>query len=273
MKTKIILELGCNHQGEISLAERMINDAYELGVYGIKLQKRDIESMSLELKNKKRDISNSFGLTYYEHRKALEFNLDEILHLKNYTEKLGLNFSITVFDLQSAKDMHKIGVENIKLPSQLYTDNQLNSYIKSKFNFTAVSTGMHELKEIINNNNFDTHNVLYYCRSLYPCNLKDVDLSKLLYIRSELNNSKLGYSSHDKDGKAIKYAVIGGAEYIERHYTLDKTMKGSDHSTVSSDYKEMENIIAEIKEAEKVLGNIQSYMTEEELKIKKLYRG
>ena len=95
MKTKLILELGCNHQGKIELAKKMIDNAEKLGVWGIKLQKRDIGSIPEKIRLKTRDIKKSFGKTYAEHRRALEFNCHEILELKKYTESKGLKFIIS----------------------------------------------------------------------------------------------------------------------------------------------------------------------------------
>lgn len=273
MKTKIILELGCNHQGNTNIAKQMIDDAYRLNVYGVKIQKRDINSIPEEVKTKKRDIHNSFGVNYYEHRKALEFSTTEILELKEYAESKGLEFSVTVFDMFSAYEMKDCGIKNIKLPSQLYMNDELNKYILNNFGKTFISTGMHELDEIEYYKYFDSHSVLYYCRSIYPCAINEVCMSKLIYLKSLLTNSSIGYSSHEDEGEAIPFAVLCGAEYIERHYTLDKTMKGSDHATVSSDYTEMERIIKEINLIESVIGEKTDKLIESEKIVRKIYRG
>src|SRR3989304_362753 len=84
MKTKLILELGCNHQGDIDIAQKMIDATAELGAWAVKFQKRDIESFSEGLKLLPRKPENSFGPNYYEHRKALELTIDQIARLRNH---------------------------------------------------------------------------------------------------------------------------------------------------------------------------------------------
>lgn len=280
MKTKIILEFGCNHQGQISLAERMIDDANRLGVWGVKFQKRDLKSFPEELKNKPRDLKNSFGKTYYEHRRVLEFTAAQIGYLKNYAEQNNLCFICSAFDLASLKELATLNIDYIKLPSQLYSDNKLQSEIiklKERLKFKIfVSTGMHNAKEIVENSWLNYADLIFHCISSYPCHLKEMNLLFIQCLKElsiRFNQFKIGYSSHDFNGYGIKYAVLSGAEYIERHYTLDKKMKGSDHSTVSSDFEEMQEIISNIEEAEKMLGDNKRECGPGELRVRKIYRG
>lgn len=284
MQTKIILELGCNHNGSIDIAKRMIDDAAKLGVFGIKFQKRDVECFSDGLKLLPRKPENSFGPNYYEHRKALEFSVAEIIDLKKYAESLGLIPVVSVFDMKSAVEMVEAEFDYIKLPSQYYSHYALNKTLMDvgavgsvamKLNI-IVSTGMHTLDEIFKWQYFDQASITMYCRSIYPCELKEVDFNSMLELKNKLKGSILGYSSHDKNGEAIFYAVLLGAKYIERHYTLDKTMKGSDHGTVSSDFLEMQKIISEIKKAEEILNsskNIFELFSENEKRVRMVYRG
>ncbi len=279
MKTKIILETGCNHQGEIEIAKRMIKAAAMLGVWAIKFQKRDIESISEDVKLKPRDMSNSFGHNYYEHRKALEFDTSQLLELKIYAENCGLVFMCSAFDEQSIKDLIYIGCQWIKLPSQLYSDLYLKLLLidlREKHNFKIlVSTGMHDFSEITNSQWKNNADIIFHCVSIYP---HDIAKSNLSTIANLINltrdtRTKIGYSSHDKDGKAIPYAICSGAEYVERHFTLDKTMKGNDHATVSSDREDMKRIIESINIVEAALGDYQREVSEDEKKVRKIYRG
>lgn len=278
MKTRITLELGANHQGDINTAKKMINDAAALGVWGVKLQKRDVASIPPEQAAAPRNPANSFGPTFGEHRAALEFNGEQIEELLLYAEKLGLALGVTVFDLPSLELMQDVPLSFIKLPSQFYSDRVLNDKLGRAVDGTGAmsmaSTGMHTVNELINVDHFGCHDVTFYCRSIYPCTLQEVRIHAMRELFRELRRvgSAPGYSSHEINGDAIPMAVLLGAEYIERHYTLNKKMKGSDHSTVSSTYLEMQNIIEQIESVEDLLDDSDK-LCDAELKIRRTYRG
>jgi len=274
MKTKIILEFGCNHNGDIKNAFEMIDAAASLGVWGIKFQKRDLNSMPEHLKLLPRGETNSFGKNYYDHRAALEFTVEQLEQLREYAEKKGLQPIISVFDINSIDDVIKAGFTNIKIPSQLYSNYEINSklcFYAPKALYLYRSTGMHTLSEILNYQFFTFFDVTFYCRSIYPCPLDKLKIKWFLEIKKELKSGSMGYSSHEVHGEAIPLFVTLGAQYIERHFTLDKKMKGTDHSTVSSDIKEIAQIMDEVEQAEK---NIECpELCAEEEKVKKKYRG
>ena len=258
MQTKIILELGCNHQGDVQLAAQMIEDAASLGVHGVKLQLRDVESIPKEQRDLPRDLSNSFGETYYTHRAALELDADELIYLKELAEGHGLVFMVSVFDLISAqRAVEEYKIKYIKLPSQFYLDSNLNTYLALNRGehrlFLARSTGMHTVSEVFNSLGAFKFDMTLYCRSIYPHSLGEANIAfaKLLYSR--LPAERRGYSSHDKDGELIPLMIALGASWIERHYTLDKNLKGSDHHTVSSDYNDMTRILRDVNEIERAL--------------------
>lgn len=277
MKIKLILEMGCNHQGSIDIAREMIYLADKLGAWGVKFQKRDIESFPELLKRKKRDLKNSFGSNYYEHRKALEFSPLQVAELKETAIKTGLAFLCSAFDEKSVDDLVGIDCDYIKLPSQLYSDKRLQKKLlnlqpESGFSI-VVSTGMHTEDEIFTNPWVYKANILMHCISVYPIPRDSyLSMCTLLKMQREREGLPCGYSSHSPAGEDIIKAVLCGAEYIERHFTLDKNMKGSDHGTVSSDYKEILEIKKDIESAERVLGEGRGLSAEEET-VKKIYRG
>lgn len=277
MKTKVILELGCNHNGSMDNARRMIDDAAEMGVWGVKLQKRDVDSIPAEYAKQPRDHATSFGETYLEHRKALELSVEEVEELYLYAEKLGLCFGVSVFDEPSLRLMARLPLDFIKLPSQLYEDRKLNKMLHTLPEhgpMTMVSTGMRTVTEAFNVDHFGTHDVTFYCRSLYPCPLELVNVAamKKLFERLHGCGSIPGYSSHEVGGEIIAPAVLLGAQYVERHYTLDKTMKGFDHGTVSSDKADMRRILLGIEQSEAILDQPDE-LSPGELKIRKQYMG
>lgn len=297
METKLILEFGCNHNGIEEKAFEMIDKAAALGVWGIKFQKRDLASMPDHLKLLERNPVTSFGPNYYEHRKALEFSVEQLKKLREYAEGKGLHPVVTVFDVESVYEAIEAGFTHIKIPSQLYSNYGITTqllyrkacgYVKNLYR----STGMHSIDEVLgwpylngilgdlkgwegslvyeekHNMFFD---VTFYCRSIYPCPPENIRFDWMLKIKEALKVGVLGYSSHEKEGAGIPLSVMLGAEYIERHFTLDNNMKGSDHKTVSSDPEEMRGIIEDIEDMERA---IEPYsLCEAEEKLKKEYRS
>jgi len=183
-----------------------------------------------------------------------------------------LKFVCSGKDMGSLKLLVEAGFEYIKIPSQRYHDHDIFIYLyrerqKRKFCIMA-STGMLNGEQILKSRwkDEDGADVLMHCISLYPALLNQCNLAWMK------NMSYNGYSSHEIEGKGIKYAVCLGAKYIERHFTLDKNDKGSDHK-ISSDVKEMKRIIKEIKEVEEVMGDGKRNISEDEIKLGNKYRS
>ncbi len=270
MKTKLILEIGYNHNGSEETARQMIDEAEELGAWGVKFQKWDIDGFPDWKKDEKKTGAHAYGKTYYQHRKALEFSVSQLKKLKKYAEKKGLVFICSGKDIESVRTLvEDLKLEWIKLPSQRYHDNKIFKYLMSAKKGTGlniiVSTGMKTADEIYASKWPECADVFMHCVSKYPCTLQEADLG---FMRScDYYN---GYSSHDEEGRAIPFAVLIGAEYVERHYTLDKKGKGSDHK-ISSDKSEIYDIIKEIEFMEIVLGNLNRNLTDEELRVRDIY--
>ena len=266
MKTKIIAEIGYNHNGDFNIAKELIDQAKDLKLWAVKLQKWDVENIDNEKKIKIRNDKNSYGETYYDHRKFLEFSIGQILDLKQYAENQGLEFICSGKDFNSIKLLDNNGIVNIKIPSQFFTDREIFNYLIDKGRNIFCSSGMHTQEEIYMSQWIGKADVIMHCINCYPTNLNDCDLD---FMRK--NKFYNGYSSHEFEGRAIKYAVVSGAEYIERHFTFDKSAKGTDHF-VSSDFDEMKRIITEIKEAEMILGSGRQ-LNDNEIRNMKFYRG
>lgn len=273
MRTKIIAEIGYNHNGSIDYAKKIIDEIAKLKLWAVKFQKWDVESFPDEIKNKKRNRPDiDYGETYYEHRKFLEFSVEQLEELKNYAENKGLEFWCSGKDINSVKDLMRLNMRYVKLPSQRYFDNEIfkllySERMKRRF-YIAVSTGMHTGNKIMKSRWMDTDgaDIIMHCISQYPANLYDVNLA---WMYGKKYN---GYSSHEDGGKAIKYSICLGARYIERHFTLDKNDKGSDHK-ISSDIAEMKKIIKEIEEVERILGDGNRNITDKELELGKYYQS
>jgi len=264
MKSRIILEIGYNHNGSIDLAQRMIEDASKLRVWGVKFQKWNFEGFPDDIKALPREHRNSFGSTYYDHRKALEFSIEELDRLRRFALSCGLEFVCSGKDATSIKELVAMGCQNIKVPAQRFSDKEIFDLLKDSDARVMVSTGMHADYEIQFSPWWGVADVVMHCISLYPAPLDSCCLS---YMRKVAFN---GYSSHETEGRAIKYAVMLGANWIERHFTFDKAAKGSDHA-ISSDYEEIERIKNEIEEAEEIRGQDVRIVTAEEKKAYEFY--
>ncbi len=168
--------------------------------------------------------------------------------------------------------MVQLGVIFIKLPSQFFSNARMNEALdRYKGIVKWHSTGMHTTQEILDSVYFFGYGfaVTFYCRSMYPCPIEKVDLASAISLYAQLYDSAKGYSSHDVNGSAIPYFTALGCRWVERHYTLDKNMKGSDHGTVSSDFAEIRDIINGINTTLECM--YSNKLDVEELKVRKMY--
>lgn len=276
MNTKIILEIGYNHQGDINIAKKLIDEAKELGVYGVKFQKWSVDNFPENIKNIKRDFKNSFGKTYYEHRKYLEFSIEQLKELKKYANNNGLVFVMSGKDMNSIEELVKMNCEIIKVPSQRYKHNEIYNYLfneRKKHGFQIqTSCGMNHDNEIINSKWIKHSDIFYYCVSQYPPKKTQMNFEFMQNLFSLRNYQGCGYSSHDIDLNCIYYAIVLGATYLERHYTFDKKAKGTDHK-LSSDLKEMKKIIKSIEDIEIIMGDGTRRLDKNMLDLRKYYQS
>jgi sialic acid synthase SpsE len=270
-----IAEIGQNHQGSLDIAKKMVDKLKGTGVSAIKTAKRDIDTcLTEEQKNMIYDNPNSFGHTYYEHRKALEFSKDDFIELKEYIEDNGFDFISSFTDLNSLDFLNEIGVNILKIASQRITDLSLLREA-SKTNKTIIlSSGMSSQQDIevaihlfSNNNKY-----LLQCTSCYPCEIKDLNLNVLkIYIEKyqKIVNG-FGFSGHHVGIAPDIAAYMLGADIIERHYTLHRYMKGSDHAA-SLELDGIKYILKYISQIRESMGSFEKNILECELPaIKKL---
>jgi len=241
-KPKIIAEIGCNHKGDIEIAKAMISTAKTYcNVDAVKFQKRDIKSfLSTNEYNAPHPVAyNSYGKTYGEHREFLEFSIDQHKELKNHCSKIGIEYSSSVWDLKSALDIISIKPLFIKVPSACNLNKKLLKVLCKNFNGEIhLSLGMttrKEEKKIINLfKKYDRLKdlVIYSCTSGYPVQFKDVCLKEISRLKESYGNlvKAVGFSGHHLGIAVDLGAFVLGAEYIERHFTMDRTWKGTDHA-------------------------------------------
>ena len=238
----IIAEIGCNHKGDIDIAKEMIEVAKDYcNADAIKLQKRNNkELLSEEEYNTPHPVpENSYGTTYGEHREFLEFTAEQHKELKEYAESIGIEYSTSVWDLTSAKEITALNPRMIKIPSACNLKFDILEYLCENYSGEIhLSFGMTTKEEetrivdLFVKKNREKDLILYSCTSGYPVPFDEVALLEITRLKEKFGNlvKAIGFSGHH-NGIAIDIAAYTlGAEYIERHYTLNRTWKGTDHA-------------------------------------------
>ena len=239
---KIIAEIGCNHKGDIEIAKEMIKTAAEYcKVDVVKFQKRcNKELLSEEEYNAPHPHpENSYGNTYGEHREFLEFTAEQHAILKEYCEECGVVYSTSVWDLTSAKEIAALEPELIKIPSACNLNKPMLEWLcdnyKGEIHLSFGMTTKEEEEQIVSffeGKNRAKDLVIYNCTSGYPVPFEDICLLELKRMREQYADrvKAIGFSGHHLGIAVDAAAVALGAQYIERHYTLDRTWKGTDHA-------------------------------------------
>ena len=239
---KVVAEIGCNHKGEMEIAHEMIMMAAKFcKVDAVKFQKRNNkEYLSEEQYNSPHpNPVNSYGETYGKHREYLEFDLDQHRQLKAWCEEFDIEYGTSVWDVTSAQEIASLNPVGIKVPSACNTNFPMLEVLCDDYNGEVhLSFGMtkrEEEKKIIQF--FKEHKrldqlVIYSCTSGYPVPFEDIGLYEITRLKEEFGDKvkKVGFSGHHLGIAADIAAMTLGAEVIERHYTLDRTWKGTDHA-------------------------------------------
>lgn len=260
-KTIIIAEAGVNHNGSISIAKKLIDIASECGVDYIKFQTFKTEhSISKNARKAQYQIENSSNdkETQYEMVKKLELSFDQFIELSIYCKEKKVKFLSTAFDFDSLEFLSNLGIEICKIPSGEITNLPYLRKAASFFSEVIISTGMAMLSEIEDALNVflsagitkDNITILH-CNTEYPTPLTDVNLRAMLHLKNTFG-TKVGYSDHTQGIEVPVAAVALGATVIEKHFTLDKTMKGPDHKA-SLEPNELKSMVSAIRNIEKAI--------------------
>src|SRR5262245_16376849 len=238
----LIAEIGCNHMGDIDLARRFVDVAHNFcEVDHVKFQKRSIRDLltTEQYAAPHPNPRNSFGQTYGEHREFLEFTLDEHRSLKQYCDERGVVYSSSVWDLESLSEIASLEPEYVKIPSACNTNLELLEVACRTFaGKIHVSLGMttreeeSEILAVFRDTGRTADLVLYACTSGYPIQASDACLLEIPRLVETYGDEvdAIGYSGHHLGISLDVAAYTLGATYIERHFTLDRTWKGTDHA-------------------------------------------
>jgi N-acetylneuraminate synthase len=226
-KIKVIAEIGINHNGDINIAKKLIDVALVAGCDFVKFQKRNPDICVPE--HQKSIIkSTPWGdMTYLDYKYKVELGKKEYDEIDDYCKKKNIRWLASVWDMDSVDFMLQYG-STMKIPSALITDDQLIVYARKKSDFLMISTGMSNEQQIEKAIKLCDPDLIFHTNSTYPSPINELNLNYIRYLKYKYPNKIIGYSGHEFGLVTTFPVVVLGAEYIERHITLDRSMWGSD---------------------------------------------
>ncbi|XP_044259170.1 sialic acid synthase [Tribolium madens] len=256
--TFIIAEIGQNHQGDVNTAKKLIRLAKESGADCVKFQKTCLtEKFNKTALTRPYPGANSWGPTYGEHKKFLEFSNEQFRELQSFANEIDILFTASAMDLQSLRFLASLKVPFIKIGSGDSNNLLLIKEAAATKIPLVISTGMQEMQGVRATyecvTQYHKNFALLHCVSAYPTPLEDINLEVINLYKKEFPDIVIGYSGHELGIDVSVAAVALGAKIIERHITLDKRQKGSDHQC-SLEPQELKLLIKKIRELEIALG-------------------
>jgi len=278
-KVKIIAEAGCNHNGNIKLAYKLIDKAATAKVDAIKFQLYNVNELvtkkAPKAKYAKRNTKKN--QTQYEMQKKLELSQAEHFKLKKYCEKKGIEYLSSAFDIPSLIFLNKIKIKQFKIPSGEITNYPYLKLIGAFKKKTILSTGMSTMNEIKNALNILTKSglsknkiTLLQCNTEYPTPFSDVNLKAMILMKKKFKLN-VGLSDHTLGIEVPVAAVALGAKVIEKHFTLNREFYGPDHKASLLPH-ELVKMVSSIRNIEKAIGSGKKTITRSELKNRKIAR-
>jgi N-acetylneuraminate synthase len=255
--THIIGEIGINHNGKISLAKKIIKLAKDSGFNSVKFQKRSPEiSTPLLERDKLRDTP--WGLIkYIDYKKKIEFGRKEYDEINSYCKKLGIKWFASAWDIESLKFLDKYKLRFNKVASAMISNYKLLEEIAKRKKYTFISTGgadFNQIKKAIRIfKRYKCPYMIMHSVSIYPCKETMLNL-KMISILKKKFKCPVGYSGHESSVTPSIIACSLGAEAIERHITIDRTLWGSDQSA-SLGSEGMEILTSSCKKVKACIGD------------------
>lgn len=272
----LIGEIGINHNGDIKIAQRLMDAAFACGWNAIKFQKREPDIAVPEAqKNVPRETP--WGkMTYLEYKKRIEFGRKEYDFIDEYCRQKPIAWSASPWDLPSLEFLMKYDLPFLKIPSAMLTNDDLLQAAAKSGKTMIVSTGMSTLDEIdhavdILEKHTDGNYILMHTNSSYPTKNDELNLSMIHTLR-ERYKCLVGYSGHELDLMPSVIAAAFGACVIERHITLDREMWGTDQAA-SVSISGMVALRARINTVAEMMGTGKKILSESELAVRKKLRG
>ena len=257
----IIAEAGVNHNGDINLAHKLIDSASEAGADAVKFQSfisEDLVTLEAPTAGYQVKTTGESG-GQYAMLKALELSAKQQAELKSHCEKVGILYLCTPYEEKSIDMLDKLDVDAYKIASTDTTNTLLLRYIAQKGRPVILSTGMCSLGEVetamttLCENGLKDKIVILQCTSEYPTPINEVNL-RVIQAMEYAFNCPVGFSDHTSGIGATPWAVALGACIVEKHFTLDRCMKGPDHSA-SLEPLEFKQLVQTIRNVEVALGD------------------
>jgi len=273
-KIFIIAEIGVNHNGDINLAKKMIEEAAKSGADAVKFQTFIAEDMvTKNTKKAKYQEKNSKESSQIEMIKKLELSEDDFFELSNYADSNNILFLSSPFDIKSVDLLDRLNVPGFKIGSGELNNFELIEHIENKGKAIIISTGMSTLEEIQETFDFIDNKdklIILHCITAYPSNYEDANL-KFINTLKEKFKVPIGFSDHSLGIELVIASVGLGVCIIEKHFTLDKTLDGPDHQA-SLEPNEFKAMVDAIRNVEIAMGNGERTLCDTELEIRKVAR-
>ena len=257
---EVTAEIGCNHQGDVETALKMVEEAARAGANNVKFQKRDNKTLFGEcIYNQIYDNPNSYGETYGDHRERLELTADDFERIKKCTTELQIGLQVTPFDFQSLEFCKKIGFDSYKIASADLHFHQLIKKVCEVGKDVYLSTGGSSEDEISDSikvvKDYDVKLTLYHCTAAYPAAVDEMNLAYITKMNHLFGTScTIGLSDHENGIDAATVAYMLGARAFEKHFTLDRSLKGTDQS-FSLEPVGLKKMIRNLKRIDEMLGS------------------
>lgn len=231
----VIAEVGHNHGGSLKTCMDLFKSAKECGAHAVKLQKRSNRTLYTRAAyDKPYENENSYGATYGAHREALEFGAAEYRELQQYCQTLGVDFFATAFDFDSADFLESIGVPAYKIASGDLRNTPLLTHVARFSKPMVVSTGGGSLDDVKRAYDavmpINAQLCILQCTAEYPAEWNELDLRVVSAFREMFPEIVIGFSSHDNGIAMAVAAYVLGARVIEKHFTMNRAWKGTDHA-------------------------------------------
>lgn len=263
----VIAEIGHNHQGSLATCKELFTAAKQAGADAVKLQKRDNRSLfTKEMFEAPYNSENAYGPTYGLHREALEFGREQYGELIDFCQELQITFFATAFDIQSFDFLADLQMPAIKIASGDITYTELLADVATYGKPVIVSTGgatIDEIRKAHATLNGCPHAFLQ-CTAAYPAAFNELDLRVIETYRSLFPDTVIGLSDHDKGIAMAPVAYALGARIVEKHFTLDRTWKGTDQA-FSLEPVGLRKMIRDLKRTKAALGEGRKRLHQSEL--------
>lgn len=268
-KPYLIAEIGINHNGSIKIAKKLIDLAKDNGFDAVKFQKRN-PIITTPDSEKKKFKSTPWGeMTYLEYKKKIEFNTSQYDQINRYCKRRKIEWFVSCWDVGSLKVMKKYNLKYNKVASAMITNYELLEAISKTKKHTFISTGMSNYKDISKAVKIFKKNkckfTLLHCISTYPAKISDLNLNCIKTLKKKYRCS-VGYSGHESSVSPSIVATLLGAEVIERHITLDRSMWGTDQAA-SLSVEGIRNLNEILSKIPKMMGDGKKRILKDEIPI------